>query len=205
MHRSSNFEFVDIGAPSGQGGKYPGWIFIAQYRVRQPRPKIRRYGYDYNEFYLEEEMAAPPSAESRAKAFVPSTGAETGAGRVVQHPVEEVERELESEPTGLAAIFYSKELPRTEKPSCSPWLGIEALSNIDDGVYVSYVYPNSPAAMAGLERGDVILSFDGIRVRYLNELQDLIANCYGGQRVYLEVKNVRDGRIYDVTAYIGCR
>ena len=203
----ANFEFVDLGAPSGQGGKYPGWIFIAQYRVKIPRPMPRRYGYDYFELpetRSEEAQSAEAKSEVASK-VAPSTGAETGAGTVQQHAVTEIDRELEASPTGLAAIFYSKEKPKVVKPRCSPWLGIDALSNVDDGVYVSYVYPNSPAAMAGLERGDVILSFDGVRVRYRDELHELVVNCHGGQRVILEVKNVRDKRIYDVVAYIGCR
>ncbi|MCD6418695.1 PDZ domain-containing protein [bacterium] len=195
----ANFEFVDLGSPSGQGGKYPGWIFIAQYRVVMPKPQpVRRYGYDMS--FEMEERSAPES-----KSAVVSSGAETGAGQVVQHNVRDIYRELEATPTGLVAIHYSKEKPKVVQPHCERWLGIDALSNIDDGVYVSNVYPNSPAAMAGLERGDVILSFDGVRVRYRAELHELVNKCYGGQRVILEVKNVRDKRIYDVTAYIGCR
>ncbi len=206
----ANFEFVDLGAPSGQGGKYPGWIFIAQYRVVQPRPRprVRKYGYDYetkSDEMLSEAAPAPASESARSKSQIASTGAETGAGSVEQHNVENIYRTLEASPTGLVAIYYSKEKPRVVKPKCNRWLGIDALSNIDDGVYVSGVYADSPASLAGLENGDIILSFDGVRVRYRAELHELVTKCYGGQKVVLEVKNVRDKRIYDVTAYIGCR
>ena len=205
----SNFEFVDLGAPSGQGGKYPGWIFIAQYRVKVPKPvPPPRYGYDKNVTMETEGAEVQAAGEMRAEASKSAapTGAETGTGTVQHHNVEEVDYNIETYPTGLAAIFYSKEKPQVvAPPPCNAWLGLDALSNVDDGVYISYIYPNSPAAMAGLERGDVIRSFNGIRVRYRAELHELVAKCKGGEKVVVEVQNVRDKRIYDVTAFIGCR
>ncbi len=198
----ANFEFVDLGAPSGQGGKYPGWIFISQYRVYIPRPVY--YGYDE---VSESEMAAPSpaSAESRTKSAKKDGGAETGAGRVQPHDVTEVSYELESHPTGLAALKYSKKPAPPPPPPCYPYLGVDAQSNINDGVYVSRVYPRSPAAQASLKRGDVIRYFNGVRVRYFDELKRELNKCHGGQQVILEVVSTDDRRIYDVTVYIGCR
>ena len=194
----SNFEFVNIGDPSGQGGKYPGWIFIAQYRIRVPEP-VHYRGMDR---YSAQE--ADILAESKAAASMPG-GAETGAGAVEPFPVEEVDYDLERNPKGLVAIHYGKKSETPVKPECDLWLGVDALSNVNNGVYVSFVYENSPAAHAGLEMGDVILSYNGKKCRYRQELHNMVLASYGGQRVILEVLNVRDKRIYDVVAWIGCR
>jgi putative serine protease PepD len=57
-----------------------------------------------------------------------------------------------------------------------PWLGIEGadagrtLASSDGGVDVVTVVPAAPADAAGIEAGDVIVAFDGQRVRSMSEL-----------------------------------
>jgi len=201
----ANFEFVDIGTPSGQGGTYPGWIFIAQYRIYRPRPRYKPH-YSAGSEYAD-EVAAPASAESEnvAQSKSKRADAETGAGQVQHHAVTEVDYKLESYPTGLVAIRYGKKKAPPPPPVCNKYIGIDALDNVNEGVYVSNVYPNSPAAMAALEQGDIIRFFNGERVRYIQQLVDAIKKCHGGQKVIMEVMSVRDKRIYDVTIYVGCR
>jgi serine protease Do len=62
-------------------------------------------------------------------------------------------------------------------------VGIEPVSNdlaarfgvrAGEGVLVTEVFPNSPAAEAGLREGDVIVDFNGVKVRNPRELQEVV-------------------------------
>jgi S1-C subfamily serine protease len=60
------------------------------------------------------------------------------------------------------------------------------------GALVESVQKNSAAAKAGIEAGDAIMEFDGIRVRSSAELRRLIRETPAGRTV--EMKIVRDGK-----------
>ena len=92
------------------------------------------------------------------------------------------------------------------------WLGVNiqavnkdmaASLNLDKarGAIVSRVIPDSPAAEAGLEQGDVILAVDGRRVRTVRDLPRLIAGIEGGKSAKLTIW--RDGKEKTVRARIG--
>lgn len=51
------------------------------------------------------------------------------------------------------------------------------------GVYISSVYDNSPAKLAGLQKGNIITKFDGQTVKTLSELQNLITYYKAGETV----------------------
>jgi S1-C subfamily serine protease len=55
------------------------------------------------------------------------------------------------------------------------------------GALVETVYPDTPAAAAGLHAGDVILQVDGVSVRSENHLINLITALPAGQKVQLQV------------------
>lgn len=61
-----------------------------------------------------------------------------------------------------------------------------------DGVLVGQVFPETPAARAGLKRGDVILALDGQKVKDVSELRNRVARLSPGSGAKLEV--MRDGR-----------
>eukprot|EP00741_Cyanophora_paradoxa_P025528 tig00000383_g24634.t1 len=56
-----------------------------------------------------------------------------------------------------------------------------------EGVLVVHVIPNTPAATAGMRKGDVITEIDGRRVRSSNELQKLVEDAKVGQKLKLTV------------------
>jgi serine protease Do len=83
-------------------------------------------------------------------------------------------------------------------PSSGPRLGIDA-ENLDgefgnffgapegEGILVRGVFPDSPAAKAGLKAGDVITSVDGDRIRSIGELREKLMEKKGEKSVKIGV------------------
>jgi serine protease Do len=71
----------------------------------------------------------------------------------------------------------------------------------EDGVVVANVEPNSPAAKAGLQPGDVILSYNGKTLDDANNLPRLVGTTKPGEQAKLEIS--RDGKRQTLTATIG--
>lgn len=69
------------------------------------------------------------------------------------------------------------------------------------GALVDDVYPETPAALAGLKASDVILEIDGITLRNDNHLINMIAGMPAGQKVKLRVW--RDRRVFAAEATVG--
>lgn len=76
--------------------------------------------------------------------------------------------------------------PLDEKLAAS--FGLETVA----GAVISRVLPGSPAESAGLQRGDVLLTFAGRPVRGVRELQLQVASAAVGRDVPVEL--IRDGR-----------
>jgi len=74
------------------------------------------------------------------------------------------------------------------------WLGVSI--EYDSQVHVVGVIPNSPAAAAGMQVGDVILAFNGKPVTDSLELVSLVAACPPGSRATAAI--MRDGRRSDI-------
>jgi serine protease Do len=70
-----------------------------------------------------------------------------------------------------------------------------------DGVIVANVEPNSPAAKAGLQVGDVILAYDGKAIDEANNLPRLVGSTKPGAQAKMEIS--REGKRQTVTATIG--
>lgn len=72
-----------------------------------------------------------------------------------------------------------------------------------DGALVSHVYPDTPAAKAGLQRGDVIVEFDGKPIASSAQLMNIVAVTPVGKRVTIVV--IRDRKRVTLEAEIAER
>lgn len=83
----------------------------------------------------------------------------------------------------------------------SPTLAKQFNVNRPGGALVGQVEPDTPAAKAGLRRGDVILSLDGQPVNSANDLRLRISQTAPGTAVKLGVS--RDGKMQDFSVTLG--
>ncbi len=87
------------------------------------------------------------------------------------------------------------------------YLGIQSRAGLPgqglqpaQGVVVDDVVPGSPAAEAQMQKGDVILRFDGHDVRSFPELRSLVSQAQVNKKIELEVQ--RDGKPVKLTTAI---
>jgi serine protease Do len=73
--------------------------------------------------------------------------------------------------------------------------------DVDNGVLISGVEKGGPADEAGLKDGDVIVSFNGQKVKDPDDLRDLVRGTKPGEKVEVEV--VREGETKKLTLTVG--
>lgn len=71
--------------------------------------------------------------------------------------------------------------------------------NIPEGVYVGEVSEDSPAEEAGLQKGDIIVKFDGKDVTTMTGLQEKLSKKKAGTEVTIVVKRSDDGEYKEKT------
>lgn len=93
------------------------------------------------------------------------------------------------------------------------WLGVQIQDveddammeqfNLDskDGVIVADLFPGNPASEAGMQRGDVIIRFDGKKITDTQQLRNIVAATQVGKDV--EVVVMRDGDRETLTITLG--
>lgn len=91
------------------------------------------------------------------------------------------------------------------------FLGISGISvtaevastyGMPEGVYIAQVYEGTAAAAAGLQKGDIINSFDGIKITSMDELQKLLEYYAKGDTVDLMVMTIGAGGYHSKTVTI---
>jgi serine protease Do len=91
------------------------------------------------------------------------------------------------------------------------WLGIgiqdidpemaATMTNVEGGVLVSDVYPDTPAGKAGFQRGDVLVTFDGEKLEDARMLQALVAERSPDDEVKMGI--IRRGEKMTVNVKLG--
>jgi S1-C subfamily serine protease len=83
------------------------------------------------------------------------------------------------------------------EPNDAMRLGLDRVQ----GALVEKVYPETPAAVAGLQPNDVILQVESLSIRSENHLINLISNLPAGQRIRMQVW--RDRSLLTLDAVVG--
>jgi serine protease Do len=91
--------------------------------------------------------------------------------------------------------YLGMQLALTFEPNDALKLGLDRVR----GALVEKVYPNTPAAVAGLQVNDVILQVENISIRNENHLINLISNLNAGQRIRMQVWRDRSNTSLDAT------
>jgi S1-C subfamily serine protease len=93
--------------------------------------------------------------------------------------------------------YLGMQLAQSFEPGDAFRLGLDRVQ----GALVEVVYPNTPAAEAGLRANDVVTDLNGTAIRGENQLINLISAAPAGQRVRLRIW--RDRREETIEAVIG--
>ncbi len=77
--------------------------------------------------------------------------------------------------------------------------------NMPQGIYVSEATENAPASKAGIQKGDIIVKFNGSDVKSMEGLQEKLALCKAGDKVEVVVKRADNGEYKEkkVTVTLG--
>jgi S1-C subfamily serine protease len=97
-----------------------------------------------------------------------------------------IKRVMKQLMTGTGTVsrgYLGMQLALTFEPTEALKLGLDRVR----GALVEKIYPDTPAAAAGLQAHDVILQIDSIAVKSENHFINLIANLPPGQRIRLQV------------------
>ncbi len=100
---------------------------------------------------------------------------------------------------GVAMESVNQSHAETFEPPGSPPTGIR----VPAGVFLTEIFPSTPAERAGLQRGDVLLSVEDVRVDHPNQVQTAIYARDPGEMVRLTV--LRDSAQLEVSVVLGER
>jgi S1-C subfamily serine protease len=109
----------------------------------------------------------------------------SNSGVAFSIPVNLVTRVMQQllEKGSVARGYLGMQVAHAYEPADAMRLGLDRLQ----GAWIESVYPETPAALAGLKSGDVVLQVEGVAIRNENHLINLISALPPGQRVRLHV------------------
>ena len=81
------------------------------------------------------------------------------------------------------------------------WIGVSIAENEDGEVEIVSIEDESPAELAKLEKGDIILKFDGIKITSTDMLADEIRRRKPGDNVPMKIE--REGKTKDIKLKLG--
>ncbi len=105
--------------------------------------------------------------------------------------------EIERASLARGSAYPPPSTPRTP-PGSRVRLGVSGSDNNGDGVRITEVFADSPARVAGLEPGDVILTASGEKMESWARFRQVVQSSPKNARIRLHVRDVRTGRHLDV-------
>jgi S1-C subfamily serine protease len=123
----------------------------------------------------------------------------SNSGVAFSIPVNLVKRVMRQllEKGSVSRGYLGMQLAQSFEPGDALKLGLDRVQ----GALVETVYPETPAAAAGMHGDDVVLQVDGVPIRNENHLINLITALPAGQKVRLRVW--RDRRTVELEAVVG--
>lgn len=190
---------IAVGNPFGLGGSVSAGILSARGREINAGP--------YDDFL---QIDAPINPGNSGGPVFDTSGQVIGVATAIYSPSGGNIGIGFAVPSALATDIIAQ-LKKTGKVERG-WLGVQmqpmtetlakAVGRKDEaGVIVSVVEPDSPAAKAGLQQGDIILGFDGRAIEKPRDLAIAVANAEAGQKAALRIW--REGRERTLNVTIG--
>jgi S1-C subfamily serine protease len=123
----------------------------------------------------------------------------SSSGVAFSIPVNLVKRVMKQllEKGSVSRGYLGMQLAETFEAADALRLGLDRVQ----GALVETVYPETPAAAAGLKASDVVLQVDGTTIRNENHLINLITATAAGQKIKLQVW--RERRTLSLDAVVG--
>jgi serine protease Do len=126
-------------------------------------------------------------------AIASQTGNNSGvAFAIPANLVKRVARQL-IEKGAVSRGYLGVQLAAALDPTVALKLGLEKAQ----GALIESIYPDTPAATAGLRANDVVLQVDSVSIRNENHLINLISGLPAGQKVQLRVWRDRKAQLMD--------
>ncbi|MFH1998612.1 MAG: trypsin-like peptidase domain-containing protein [Planctomycetota bacterium] len=132
-----------------------------------------------------------------------------GSGYTLAIPMNTVKKEVE---WIIAKHAEGSSVLSTANEKEGPWLGLTASEITDSalrnqlrlsvgGVLVSHIFPDDPAAKAGIAENDVLIKWDGVDVKGLEHLKELVGATQSGEKIALVL--IRQGEKVMITLNVG--
>jgi S1-C subfamily serine protease len=123
----------------------------------------------------------------------------SNSGVAFSIPINLVKRVMKQlqEQGSVARGYLGMQVAQSFEPADALKLGLDRLQ----GALIERVYPDTPAATAGLRANDVILQVENVAIRNETHLINLISTLPAGQRVRLQVW--RERRVTSLDAVVG--
>jgi S1-C subfamily serine protease len=95
----------------------------------------------------------------------------------------------------IRAVLAELEGGRSFERVPGPFLGVQADESkaLGDEVVIGFVAEGSPAAKAGLKKGDVVVAYGGVELSAWREFTERIAACKPGESVVLTIRRRQKG------------
>lgn len=71
--------------------------------------------------------------------------------------------------------------------------------HIPEGVFVEEATEGAPAQKAGIQKGDIIVKFNGMEIKTMESLQEKLALCKAGKKVEVVIKRADNGEYVEKT------